>query len=149
MIKSSCTQRLYISIFRPCHKPHSFALINRHNMHNCQPVKTQLTNAHFWVRLCSSCYDKMQLGSVLMSLLRHKCTILYACSCRFGKYSIANVFMFYVYNTFDKKKQQQITSIFSVQNGKWLCTCSLIKFNGNAACTWPTLVYYIHKYVSR
>ena len=63
----------------------SFALINRHSMHNCRPVKMQLTNAHFRVRFYSSCHDKMQSGSVPMSLLRHKCTILYACSCRFGK----------------------------------------------------------------
>ena len=110
-------------------------------MHNCQPVKTQLTKAHFWVRVCSSCYDKMQSGSVLMSLLRHKYAILNACSCRFGKYSIVNVLMFYVYNTFDKKITTN-NKLFSIQNGKRSCTCSLIKFNGNAACTWPRLLLY-------
>ena len=40
-------------------------------MHNCQPFKTQLTNAHFQVRFYSSCYDEMQLGSVPMWLFRH------------------------------------------------------------------------------
>ena len=41
-----------------------FSLINGHSMHNCQPVKTQLTNPHFRVRFYRSCYEEIQLGSV-------------------------------------------------------------------------------------